>query len=113
MAKNKKPMWPIWLTVALVTCIAAVTIADWERYPTQQEMERYLTASHGDVEKVEVLSMKEESDAYEESLVYNLKYFYRNGKTSEEVFTIRKEDRKAVYPWHDYYQDMYPKIDKN
>ncbi len=102
-------MWPIWVTVALLLLLAAVFLADWERYPSKEEMERYLTASDSDVEKVEVLEMKEEQDAYEESVVYKLKYQYLDGSTSEEVFTIRAENKKAVFPWHDYYKDMYPK----
>ena len=102
-------MWPIWVTVILLVLLAAVLLTDWERYPTKQEMERYLSVSHIDVEKVEVLSMQEEEDAYEDSMVYKLKYLYLDGSTSEEVFTIRAENKKAVFPWHDYYKDMYPK----
>jgi hypothetical protein len=111
--KEKKPLWPVWVTVVLVCCCAAVLFHDWKRYPTAVEIARYLKASDSDVEKVEV-SKIERGDAFKEEAlddreaqIYHLKYTFKDGNTADEVFLIRRRDRKEVFPWHDYYSGRY------
>lgn len=107
MASKKKPVWPLILSGIFVLGICVVLLKDWERYPTQVEMERYLTNSHSNVEQVKVLKMEEFEDAYEKAMIYELEYHYEEGRIVKETFSIRSQDRKRIYPWHDYYEGQY------
>jgi len=106
--KKKKPSWPIWVGAAMFVLIIVVFLTDWERYPKKEEMERYLEASSLYKVDVKVVEMDEQKDAYDEAMVYRLEYHFEDGDVEHEAYTVRKKDRKAVYPWHDYYRGMYP-----
>lgn len=107
MAKNKKASWPIWVTVVITLGILGILLTDWERYPTAEEVSTYLEDQDRSVERVEVTKMEEFDEESRQLQVYYLTYHHKSGETSEHQHVIRKKDRKAVYPWHDYYRGMY------
>ncbi len=108
MAKKKKPMWPIWVTIAILVGCTVLVLSDWKRYPSNSEMEHFMEVTNSEIQKVEVLKAESPNDAYEKSRVYTLKISYKDGRVIEDTHTVKEKYQKAVYPWHDYFEGLYP-----
>lgn len=110
MGKKKKPSsWPIWATAGITLMFISVLLIDWERYPKADEVARYVVDQTTGAERVEITKIEYVDDEYYQGQIYQMKIYFSGGRVEESSTTIKKEDRRAVYPWHDYYQGMYRK----
>lgn len=108
-SKQKKSPLPLLLTLIFTGGILFVLLADWERYPTQEEMQRYLADQYNQAAKVEVHQLESFKEEFAKGQIYHVKIHYHNGTVAEDSITIKKSDRRPIYPWHDYYDGLYRK----
>ncbi len=101
----KKPLWPIYLIFLLLVAIAVVLFKDWKRYPSASELEGYLKLSYSTANiKIIVTNTEEIKDEDDIMMVYHLDYILENGEVKKDSYSIRDENKKSVYPWHNYYR---------
>lgn len=101
----KKPVWPIYLIVLMIAAMAVVLFKDWKRYPSASELEKYLAFSYSTVKtKVVVTGMEEIQNESEIKMLYHLDYILESGEVKKDSYSIKDENRKSVYPWHNYYR---------
>ena len=101
----KKPLWPFYLIALMLAASAVVLFKDWKRYPTASELEGYLELSYASSKnKVVVTGMEECTEEGETKMVYKLDYLLENGEVKKDSFSIKDENRKSIYPWHNYYR---------
>ncbi|MDB9741258.1 hypothetical protein OAB00_00230 [Akkermansiaceae bacterium] len=110
--KSKAPLWPVYLAVVLLVLTAFVYLTDWRRYPSSEEISKYLKYSLPGTEKVVVIETIESDSSGNESMIYKLEIHKSTGEILKESYPIKHKDRNSVYPWADYYR-VQNKINKN